>query len=312
MVTFEPAGWRLLVLAQLDAVVVAVGEAGRIVFVHPGDRRLPVVVPASLLGRPVAEVSVSYLPTGGLSMRQIAEVMSGKAERDHVQLRLADGLTHSPSIRRIPRRYRGCSCGILIITTDVTHVADAVAPGLDSDDVPWLPSCRAEHRLGPAHGAHAPPRARPRRIDPGCPRWDDAPGQPRGRVTRIMPSAHARAAENLGVAAGTRPAVPAAASRAETFRIERPPWPDGAARSCYHGRVEAADDLHRRLTRPAYPRSAGYDPHLLIATGMGPNPPWLMEALTQALPLLPGMRVLDLGCCGRAMTTAARDGGGHA
>ena len=132
------------------------------------------------------------------------------------------------------------------------------------------------------------------------------------RVTRIMPSAHARAAENLGVAAGARPAVPAAASRAETFRIERPPWPDGAARSCYHGRVEAADDLHRRLTRPAYPRSAGYDPHLLIATGMGPNPPWLMEALTQALPLLPGMRVLDLGCCGRAMTTAARDGGGHA
>ncbi len=31
VVTFEPAGWRLLVLAQLDAVVVAVGEAGRIV-----------------------------------------------------------------------------------------------------------------------------------------------------------------------------------------------------------------------------------------------------------------------------------------
>ena len=127
VVTFEPAAWSLAILAQLDAAVLATDEAGSIVFVHPGDPGLPAVVPASWLGCPVAEASVSYLPADGLSMRQIAEVMSGKAERDHVRLRLADGLTHSLSIRRLPWRYRGCSCGILIIVTDVTHVAEALA-----------------------------------------------------------------------------------------------------------------------------------------------------------------------------------------
>lgn len=127
LVTFEPADWSLSVLAQLDAVVLAIDESGQIVFAHPGDPRLPPVAPSSLVGRPIADVSLGYLPSAGLSMRQIAEVMSGKVERDHVRMRLPDGVTHSLSIRRIPWRYRGCSCGILIIATDATHVADAIA-----------------------------------------------------------------------------------------------------------------------------------------------------------------------------------------
>ena len=66
--------------------------------------------------------------------------------------------------------------------------------------------------------------------------------------------------------------------------------------------MNTEDDLRQRLARPAYPRAAGYDPRLLIETAMGPNPLWLMEALTQVLPPAPGMRVLDLGC-GRATTS---------
>ncbi len=65
---------------------------------------------------------------------------------------------------------------------------------------------------------------------------------------------------------------------------------------------EQTSDLQRRLARPAYPRSAAYDQRRLIETVMGPHPLWLMEALTQVLPLQPGMRVLDLGC-GRAATS---------
>jgi len=62
------------------------------------------------------------------------------------------------------------------------------------------------------------------------------------------------------------------------------------------------DDLQTRLVLPAYPRSARYDINWVIENAMGPNPLWLMEALTEHMALKRGMRVLDLGC-GRALTS---------
>ena len=62
------------------------------------------------------------------------------------------------------------------------------------------------------------------------------------------------------------------------------------------------DDLRQRLTLPEYPRSAGYDPMWTLRNAMGPNPLWLVEALTARMHLEPGMRVLDLGC-GKAITS---------
>lgn len=55
-------------------------------------------------------------------------------------------------------------------------------------------------------------------------------------------------------------------------------------------------DLANRLSLPAYPRSAKYDPAWQISTMMGPNVLWLTESLTAHMDLRPGMRVLDLGC----------------
>ncbi len=62
------------------------------------------------------------------------------------------------------------------------------------------------------------------------------------------------------------------------------------------------DALRHALTLDRYPRSAAYDPRWVIEHMMGPNVLWLTEALTEALPLAPGMRVLDLGC-GRALSS---------
>lgn len=56
------------------------------------------------------------------------------------------------------------------------------------------------------------------------------------------------------------------------------------------------------LVRPTYPRSAGYDPAWMLENWMGPNALWLMEALTDTMELVPGMRVLDLGP-GRAISS---------
>jgi SAM-dependent methyltransferase len=53
---------------------------------------------------------------------------------------------------------------------------------------------------------------------------------------------------------------------------------------------------------PDYPRSSAYDPAWAYRNSMGPNALWLVDALTQVLPLEPGMRVLDLGC-GTAITS---------
>lgn len=51
-----------------------------------------------------------------------------------------------------------------------------------------------------------------------------------------------------------------------------------------------------------FPRSANYDPEWVIQNAMGPNTLWLLEDLTNAMHLEPGMRVLDLGC-GRAISS---------
>ncbi|MCW2751334.1 MAG: SAM-dependent methyltransferase, partial [Aeromicrobium sp.] len=56
------------------------------------------------------------------------------------------------------------------------------------------------------------------------------------------------------------------------------------------------------LHHTRYHRSNGYDPRWVFDNQMGPNALWLVESLTEVLPLEPGMRVLDLGC-GRAMTS---------
>lgn len=61
-------------------------------------------------------------------------------------------------------------------------------------------------------------------------------------------------------------------------------------------------ELAARLSLPEYPRSAKYDPRWALDNLMGPNALWLTEALTNILPLEPGMRVLDMGC-GKALSS---------
>jgi len=61
-------------------------------------------------------------------------------------------------------------------------------------------------------------------------------------------------------------------------------------------------NLKNELNRAEFPLSNRYDPHWILDNQMGPHALWLVEWLLQALPLKPGMRVLDLGC-GRALTS---------
>lgn len=56
------------------------------------------------------------------------------------------------------------------------------------------------------------------------------------------------------------------------------------------------------MQHPRYPRSNRYDLDWVLANQMGPNALWLMEGLTERVPLTAGQRVLDLGC-GKAMTS---------
>ncbi|MFG2455030.1 SAM-dependent methyltransferase [Streptomyces sp. NPDC048512] len=88
---------------------------------------------------------------------------------------------------------------------------------------------------------------------------------------------------------------------------------DGSGRvSLWAWPVAEPGVLADRLALPAYPRSAAYDPAWVMANVMGPHPLWLMEWLTGAMRLEPGMRVLDLGC-GTAVTSVflAREFGVH-
>lgn len=56
------------------------------------------------------------------------------------------------------------------------------------------------------------------------------------------------------------------------------------------------------LNRPEFPLSSRYESDWILDNQMGPNALWLVEWLLDALPLKPGLRVLDLGC-GRSLTS---------
>ena len=56
------------------------------------------------------------------------------------------------------------------------------------------------------------------------------------------------------------------------------------------------EELTARLAKPRFPRSSRYDGRWIVDNLMGPHVLWLAEHLCEALPLEPGMRVLDLGC----------------
>jgi SAM-dependent methyltransferase len=59
----------------------------------------------------------------------------------------------------------------------------------------------------------------------------------------------------------------------------------------------------QRLISDRFPRASAYHPEWVLAgVGGAANPLWMTEWVAAALPLRPGMRVLDLGC-GRAMSS---------
>ena len=62
------------------------------------------------------------------------------------------------------------------------------------------------------------------------------------------------------------------------------------------------DEIRTLMNRPEFPRSSGYEDRWMLENQMGPNALWLMEWLSEALPLTSGMRVLDLGC-GKGMSS---------
>jgi SAM-dependent methyltransferase len=72
------------------------------------------------------------------------------------------------------------------------------------------------------------------------------------------------------------------------------------------------NDLKSRLAKQRFPRSSACDPMWIVENLMGPHVLWLAEYLAEALPLEPGMRVLDLGC-GKALSSIflAREFGVH-
>lgn len=56
------------------------------------------------------------------------------------------------------------------------------------------------------------------------------------------------------------------------------------------------DDLTDDKLAARFPRSSKYNPAWIAENGFGGHPLWQTEWLCEALPLEPGMRVLDLGC----------------
>ncbi|TNF32190.1 MAG: methyltransferase domain-containing protein [Deltaproteobacteria bacterium] len=71
-------------------------------------------------------------------------------------------------------------------------------------------------------------------------------------------------------------------------------------------------ELQALFANPRFPRSGAYDARWVAENQMGPNALWLTEWACEALDLVPGMRVLDLGC-GRALSSVylAREHGVH-
>ena len=50
------------------------------------------------------------------------------------------------------------------------------------------------------------------------------------------------------------------------------------------------------LHRPEFPKSGAYDPAWMMENQMGPNALWLMEWLSNALSLKPGMQIGRASC----------------
>ena len=61
-------------------------------------------------------------------------------------------------------------------------------------------------------------------------------------------------------------------------------------------------DITALYANPRFPRASRYDGRWVANNNMGPNALWLAEWLSEVVELVPGMRVLDLGC-GRAMSS---------
>lgn len=62
------------------------------------------------------------------------------------------------------------------------------------------------------------------------------------------------------------------------------------------------ENLKSTLCKSEFPLSSRYEAEWILENQMGPHALWLIEWLLEALPLRPGMRVLDLGC-GRSLTS---------
>ncbi|HEY0300946.1 MAG TPA: methyltransferase domain-containing protein [Rhizomicrobium sp.] len=62
------------------------------------------------------------------------------------------------------------------------------------------------------------------------------------------------------------------------------------------------DELTALLAKPRFPRASRYDGRWIVDNLMGPHVLWLAEYLAEAVPLTPGMKVLDLGC-GKAISS---------
>lgn len=60
--------------------------------------------------------------------------------------------------------------------------------------------------------------------------------------------------------------------------------------------VHRASGRSHLAAHPRFPRASGYHPDWIFGNNMGPNALWLMEWLTEAVPLQPDSRVLDMGC----------------
>ncbi|MDE0220624.1 MAG: methyltransferase domain-containing protein [Spirochaetaceae bacterium] len=66
--------------------------------------------------------------------------------------------------------------------------------------------------------------------------------------------------------------------------------------------VHHAADRSHLAAHPRFPRASGYHPDWVFGNNMGPNALWLMEWLTQVVPLQPDSRALDMGC-GKGITS---------
>jgi SAM-dependent methyltransferase len=62
------------------------------------------------------------------------------------------------------------------------------------------------------------------------------------------------------------------------------------------------DELRAKMRLAQFPLSAKYDIEWMNENEMGPCSIWLAEFLVESMPLVPGMKVLDLGC-GKAMSS---------